>query len=727
MSATMNTIETFNKTQDKQANRWQIMLLGCLGLLFFPLQLFAAASLDSITYSTLPGNKVQVKMSLSGDVTEPLSFSIEDPARIAIDFTDTTNNLPKKTQSINTGSARSVTAVQAGNRTRVVLNLVRMSPYDIKRDGNNVLLTLNNLGGTTALKSTADRSKAVIAASGSHSINNVDFRRGTTGEGRVIIGLSDANTPYDLRIEGGNIVVDFIETSIQENLERRLDVVDFATPVKMVDTFTKGNNVRMVIEPQTPDYEHLAYQSDNTLIVDVKPLTKAEQEAIKKKKFGFVGEKLSLNFQNIEVRAVLQLIADFTGLNLVTSDTVAGNLTLRLKNVPWDQALDIILKTKGLDKRQIGNVLLIAPTEEIAAREKLELESMKQIEELAPLRSEYIQVNYAKAGELAKLLKGDANKLLSERGNVTVDERTNTLLVQDTGDKLAEVRNLVSTLDIPIRQVLIESRIVVANDDFSKDLGVRFGLTNRSLSFGDNPRDRGNVVVTGNLDGTVDLINAANNPNPTDSDIALELGDSLNVNLPAAPADGVAATIGLAIAKLPFGTLLNLELSALQQEGRGETIANPRVITANQNEALIESGTEIPFLEASSAGNATVSFKKAVLSLKVTPQITPDDRIIMDLIVTQDTVGDVITLFNSNVPSINTQEVQTQVLVDNGETIVLGGIYQRRSRNQSSRVPFFGDLPYVGFLFKQNQKTDTKQELLIFVTPKILKDTLKLN
>ena len=721
MSGTMNSINRYNKPQASGYTKRHVSLISiffmlCISIFISQTVQAASASLDNISYSTLPGNKVQVKLSLSGDVKEPLSFSIDDPARIAIDFADTDNKLAKKTQNISTGTARSVTAVQAGNRTRVVLNLVRMTPYDIKKDGNNILVTLDNTTGSTQFKATADRSKAVIAAGGGHSINKVDFRRGTDGDARIIVGLSDPNTPYDLRVEGGKIIVDFFDSSLPEKLERRLDVVDFATPVKLVDTFTKGNNVRMVIEPQVAEYEHLAYQSDDTLIVDVKPVTKAEQERAKKKKFGYVGEKLSLNFQNIEVRAVLQLIADFTGLNLVTSDTVAGNLTLRLKNVPWDQALDIILKTKGLDKRQIGNVLLIAPTEEIAAREKLELESMKQIEELAPLRSEYIQVNYAKASDIASLLKSADNKLLSARGNVTVDSRTNTLLVQDTADKLVEIRNLVTTLDIPIRQVLIESRIVVANDDFSKDLGVRFGLTNRGRDSTTVTGDNTNVVTTGNLNGTTDLLNGD----------PLQLTDSLNVNLPAAPAGGIASTIGLAIAKLPFGTLLNLELSALQQEGRGETIANPRVITANQKEALIESGTEIPFLEASSAGAATVSFKKAVLSLKVTPQITPDDRIIMDLVVTQDTVGDDINLGASTVPAINTQEVQTQVLVDNGETIVLGGIYQRRSRNESSRVPFFGDLPYVGFLFKQTKNTDVKQELLIFVTPKILKDALKL-
>ena len=686
-------------------------------LLVMSTSAYAAATLDDISYSTLPGNKVLVKLNMSGDVGDPISFTTDDPARIALTFSDTTSKLAKKNQAIGVGVARSVTAVEAGGRTRIVLNLVRLVPYNIEKRDNNIFITLDT-GGNSSGTQAASTARAAAAAttSSTHKIDNIDFRRGNKGEGRVVVTLSDAKAIVDLREEGGKIIADFLNAELPESLEQRLDVGDFATPVATIETYPRGKNVRMVIEPGTADYEHIAYQAENILTIDVRKISKDKQAELKKKKFGYVGEKLSLNFQNIEVRSVLQLIADFTGLNLITSDTVQGNLTLRLKNVPWDQALDIILKTKGLSKRQTGTVILVAPTEEIAAREKLELESQKQIEDLAPLRSEYIQVNYAKAEDLATLLKSEDNSLLSERGNVTIDERTNTLLVQDTADKLAQIRGLVEKLDIPVRQVLIESRVVVANDDFSKDLGVRFGIANRAKSNA-NASGRTNSAIAGNLTGTTDLINFDTLANT----------DGLNVNLPASPADGNAASFALAIAKLPFGNLLQLELSALQQEGRGEVISNPRVITANQKEAYIEQGTEIPYLTASSSGATTITFKKAVLSLKVTPQITPDDRVIMDLTVTQDTIGEFIVLSGSSVPSIDTQEVTTQVLVDNGETVVLGGVYRREKRDESDRVPFFGDLPYVGFLFRQSTKIDEKQELLIFVTPKIIKDALQLN
>jgi len=714
MSGSNPTTLSQRNTALKRVLTWTFALFS---IVFMPVSAFAAATLDEVTYSTLPGNKVQLKLSLSGDVKEPISFTTDNPARIALTFSDTTSKLKKKSQNISVGVARSVTAVEAGGRTRVVVNLVKLVPYSVTRKGNNIYVSLDTGGSSRSTTTASETPAAVAIETGKHSVDNIDFRRGAKGEGRVVVTLSDPKTIVDMREEGGKIVADFLNATLPEKLQRRLDVLDFATPVKMIDAFQRGDNVRVIIEPAVLEYEHLAFQADNVMTIDVRQISKEKQAELKKKKFGYVGEKLSLNFQNIDVRAVLQLIADFTGLNLVTSDTVQGNITLRLKNVPWDQALDIILKTKGLSKRQTGNVILVAPTEEIAAREKLELESQKQIEELAPLRSEYIQVNYAKAEDIAALLKSEDNTLLSVRGNVTIDERTNTLLVQDTADKLAQIRELVNTLDIPVRQVLIESRVVVANDDFSKDLGVRFGISNRSKETADEGNNGSNTVISGNLSGTTDLINFVPQTNT----------DALSVNLPAAPADATAATFALAIAKLPFGNLLQLELSALQQEGRGEIISNPRVITANQKEAYIEQGTEIPFLTTAANGTTTITFKKAVLSLRVTPQITPDDRVIMDLTVTQDTVGQLVTLFNSSVPSIDTQEVTTQVLVDNGETVVLGGVYRRETRDASDRVPFFGDLPYVGFLFKQTTSVDEKQELLIFVTPKIIKDTLRLN
>ena len=682
-------------------------------LLLLPASAHAAASLDDISYSTLPGNQVRLKLSLSGDVQEPVSFTTDNPARIALTFANTSSNVKKKSTSISVGVARSVSAIEASGRTRVVVNLVKLVPYSLTRKGDDIYITLNTGGNSRSTTTASETPAAVAIESGQHNINNVDFRRGEKGEARIVITMSDPKTIVDLKEEGGKIVANFLNTTLPKNLEQTLDVLDFATPVKQIDSFQRGDNVKIVIEPSVLEFEHLAYQTDNVMTIDVRQISKDKQAELRKKKFGYVGEKLSLNFQNIDVRAVLQLIADFTGLNLVTSDTVQGNITLRLKNVPWDQAMDIILKTKGLSKRQTGNVILVAPTEEIAAREKLELESQKQIEELAPLRSEYIQVNYAKAADLAELLKSEDNSLLSIRGNVTIDERTNTLLVQDTADKLIQIRGLVTTLDIPVRQVLIESRVVVANDDFSKDLGVRFGINKNSSNVAQN-----GTVFSGTLSGASDQI--------LDRDELLQ-SDRLNVNLPASPTDATPASIALAIAKLPFGNLLELELSALQQEGRGEVISNPRVITANQKEAYIEQGTEIPFLTASASGSTTITFKKAVLSLRVTPQITPDDRVIMDLTVTQDTIGQFINLLGSSVPSIDTQEVTTQVLVDNGETVVLGGVYRRETRDESQRVPFFGDLPYVGFLFKTTAAINEKQELLIFVTPKIIKDTLRLN
>ncbi|MFO1436210.1 MAG: type IV pilus secretin PilQ family protein [Gammaproteobacteria bacterium] len=481
--------------------------------------------------------------------------------------------------------------------------------------------------------------------------------------------------------------------------------------MKEVDTQRRGNGARMVITPTGKTlYDHLAYQTDNLFTVELKPLTREEEEKAKKEKMGYTGEKLSLNFQNIEVRAVLQLLADFTGLNIVAADTVTGNVTLRLKNVPWDQALDIILKSKGLAMRQNGNVVMVAPAEEIATREKLELEAQKQLRELAPLRTEFVQINYAKASQIAELLKSEGKNILSERGNVSVDERTNTLLVQETAEKIEEIRKLVATLDIPVRQVLIESRIVIANENFSRDLGVRFGYSKSSNTNGGLDPNNTEYVIGGKKAGDVNYSGTtAFHTNGLENYI---------VNLPAA---SPAGALELAVGKIG-SYLLQLELSALQSEGKGEVISSPRVITANQKEATIEQGADIPYQEATSSGATSVQFKKAVLSLKVTPQITPDERIIMDLKVNKD-VPDFANLVNG-VPPINTQNVSTQVLVDNGETVVLGGVYNTQNTDNATRVPFFSDIPYLGWMFKNTVKTDRKDELLIFVTPKIIKDAL---
>ena len=664
-------------------------------------------ALKSVDFAGLPGDKLQITLTLSGPAPKPVSVTIDNPARIALDLPDTRSELSQRTQPIGVGAAKSLTAVQAKDRTRVVLNLVEMVPYETRTDGNQLIVTLQ--GNADASSFVSAEASTAASGVGSNSIQNVDFRRGEEGQGRVIVTLPDPSIPVDMRQEGGNVVLDFMGASLPDNLQRRLDVLDFATPVKTIDTYSKGNNVHMVITPMG-DYDHLAYQSDNQFTIEVSAITKEEQEERKKDEFGYKGERLSLNFLDILVRSVLTLIADFTGINIVVSDTVSGSLTLRLKNVPWDQALDIILKTKGLAMRQTGNVMLIAPSEEIAAREKLELESQKQIQELAPLYSEFVQVNYAKASELALLMKSTETSLLSDRGSVAVDERTNTLLVQDTADKLVEIRKLVSKLDIPVRQVLIESRVVIASDDFAKDLGVRFGLSKRTRYDGDHI-----FVGGGTLEGTTKF----DEDNPTGFLVPADKGlEGLIVDLPVQDPSGA---LGIAFGKLG-SHLVQLELSAMQAEGKGEIISSPRVLTSNQHEAYIESGVEIPYQEATSSGATNVEFKKAVLGLTVTPQITPDDRIIMDLSVHKDSVGEVFL----GVPSIDTKQVRTKVLVDNGETLVLGGIYEHTRLDEVEKVPVFGDLPGVGWMFKTTRTTNDKAELLIFVTPKLVKESFTL-
>ena len=681
-----------------------------------------AATLDNISYSVLPGERVQLQIELSEPMDgEPLHFTIDNPARIALDFPNTELGSVKKSQSIDVGVAHSVSAVEAAGRTRVVLNLVKSVPYEIDVQGSSVIVTLGASDVITADALTGalpSSSLSSMKAGGtSSSIEGIDFRRGDDGEGRIIVTLSDPSISVDMNQVGGKIVLDFIGAGLPSELDRKLDVIDFATPVKEIDTKGSNNGTRMMISTTAQQYDHLAYQSDNTFIVEVRPLSEQDQET-RKEKAGFTGERLSLNFQDIEVRAVLQLIADFTELNMVASDTVGGNVTLRLKNVPWDQALDIILKAKGLGMRQIDNVIMVAPNAEIAAREQLELESSRQVEELAPLYTEFIQVNYAKASDLANLIKAEENNLLSERGSVTIDERTNTLIIQDITASLESIRQMLSKLDIPVRQVLIESRIVNADENFAKDLGVRFGyakntkqanpeILNSREAIGPNPRDPV-AVFTGSEEGNVDGSGGT----------AREGIENLLVDLPAL-ASGAGAS--LIVGKIG-SYLLQLELTALVAEGRGEDIASPKVITSNQRTAIIESGVEIPYQEASSSGATTTAFKKAVLSLEVTPQITPDDRVLLDLSVSQDSPGVAVV---GGIP-INTRRVQTQVLVDNGETVVLGGVYTRNESKGIERVPFFGDLPYVGFLFKRTSTSEQKSELLIFVTPKILKESLKI-
>jgi len=679
--------------------------------------LAASNVLKEIRYATLPGNGVRITLEAEQPVDPPRSFTTDNPARIALDFDGMASGLEQKTQTIGVGLTRSVTAVEAGGRTRVVVNLAGSTEYKLDVAGNQVSLTIPGSVSTAAPASAPAARTAArpAAASGGRAIENVDFRRGPAGEGRVLIELSDASPVVDMRTEGGKVVLDIMATALPERFVRKFDVADFATPVQLFEVYPSKGNVRVVVS-STGEYEHLAYQTDKLFTLEFKPLSRQEKEELARKKQTYTGERLSLNFQDIEVRAVLQLLADFTGLNLVTSDTVGGRITLRLKNVPWDQALDLILKTRGLSMRQTGNVVLIAPTEELAAREKLELEAEQQIEELAPLLAEYIQVNYAKASAMASILKSDENRLLSERGQVTVDDRTNTLLVRDTAAKLEDIRRLLDKLDVPVRQVLIESRVVIANDDFVKDVGVRFGF-NRGNTFGDNF-----VVVGGGVDGYLEGTGGIAPGFTTGGD---EEGgmENLLVSLPSTLVGTRGGAFNMVVGKLG-SYLLQLELSAMQREGKGEIISSPRVITSDKHKALIKQGVEIPYQEATSSGATSVSFKEAVLSLEVTPYITPDDRVIMDLVVNKDNPD--FTRSVLGVPPVDTRSVETSVLVNNGETVVLGGVFEKERQIRNEQVPFFGDLPYLGFLFNNDQTVNTNNELLIFVTPKILKEELSL-
>ena len=655
-------------------------------------------TLTGISYTTLPGEQVQIHLSLANTAFVPGSFTIDSPARIAFDLPNTSINMAKKTHEIGVGIARSITAIEAGGRTRVVLNLAKLTNYKTVAQGNNIIITLGASGTTDARQTIT--SPTTKPSSISNNVQDIDFRRGEKGEGRIRISLADPNTPIDMKKRGKDIIVTIKNSSVPENLERRIDVIDFATLVKTVDSFNHGNDARLIIST-TSDFDHIAYQTNNVFTIDVKPIVKDKKKETHVKIYK--GERLSLNFQKIDVRAVLQLIADFTGLNLVTSESVKGQLTLRLKNVPWDQALDIILRTKGLGVQKEGNILSVAPIEEIAARNKIET----TIEEHAPLFSETIQINYGKASDFATLIKSTDNSLLSKRGKLSVDQRTNRLLIKDTIANIESITALITDLDIPVRQVLIESRIVLASNNFSDSLGVRFAVQADRVNSSGDRRD----AISGSGPGAINL---ATSGIPSTGDY--------NVNLPI---DGPTGTLGLALAKLPFGTLLELELSAAQAEGNSETVASPRVITANQKQARIEAGQEIPYRQTDEEGKTTTLFKKAVLSLEVTPQITPDDRIIMDLKVNKDE-PDFGNLLGDLNPPINTQSVQTQVLVDNGETIVLGGIYEQTKSKSVNRVPFLGDLPLVGVLFRNRTESNDKSELLIFVTPKIVKEIASL-
>jgi type IV pilus assembly protein PilQ len=665
-----------------------------------------AVTLEDVSFSSLPGERLEVTLQFDGAPPEPSGYTIERPARIAVDLRDTTSGLDSRSVPLGSGNAQSMTVVETKDRTRLIFNLVELVPYDTVRSGNSLVMTIGGQSeGVVASASTSSsQSSGTTNAAPSNTLAGVDFRRGKDGEGRVLVDLGSSSTPVDLTERSGKIRLTMNGIAVPADLRRRLDVTDFATPVTRIDTFVEDGNAVVEISPQG-NYDYIAYQSGTQFTVSVEELSQEEAESRREEKFPYTGDKLSLNFQDIEVRSVLQLIADFTGLNLVASDTVGGSITLRLQNVPWDQALDLILKTKGLDKRQIGNVLLVAPADEIAAREKLELETNKQIAELAPVRLDIIQVNYAKAADIVGLIQED-EELISDRGFVSSDVRTNTISVRETAEKLDEIRRLVSTWDVPVRQVSIEARIVRAQTNVAENLGVRWGGAAYDIS-GDNI-----FSVGGGLDGVQDARDSAATPGSFQTSFPGALAVDLGVS-----GDGASS---FAIGWGSDDFLVDLELSALESDGQAEVVSQPRVVTADRQTASIKSGEEIPYQEASSSGATSVSFKEAVLSLEVTPQITPDDKIIMDLVVNQDSRGEV----TAGIPSINTNEVTTQVLVGNGETVVLGGIFQSEVATQTTKTPFLGDIPYLGRIFKRTEHIDERSELLIFITPKIIKNDL---
>ncbi len=690
-------------------HRWHgaLVLWGALALPGHALEL------QDVDFYTGGPSQAAVLLRFDGPPPQPTSFALDQPPRLAIDIPNSHSAL--RPAMIETGSEliERVTAATAQDRTRVVIELGQALPHRVQVEGNAIRVALGSGAPTPARAS---------AAPGQPAVRNVDFRRGPDGAGRVVVTLSSSEIVADVREQGGKILVDLPGTSLPPQLAEHLDVTDFDTPVEGIDVRDTSSGVQLAVTPAGA-YERALYQNGNRVTLELRRPAQARRQSASGQPV-FTGEPVSLNFQNVETRAVLQILADIADKNLVVSDSVTGTVALRLENVPWDQALSIILKTQGLATREAGNVLFIAPAAEIAERERSELESRQQRQELEPLRSEFMQVNYAKAADLAGLLKNEANSLLSTRGNVSLDPRTNTLLVQDTADRLRDVRALVTELDVPVSQVLIESRIVVAQDDFTRDIGARFGLS----SFKSINGDDGIILSGGSLEGTdvginesIDSLNSNGSVYPTAIPDANP--SRLNVNLPAS---GNPASLAFAILSDNF--LVDLELSALQAEGRGEIIASPRVITANQKTAAIRQGVEVPYQEATASGATSVSFKEAVLALEVTPQITPDDRVIMDLVVNRDSVGEVVPSgFGGFIPSIDTREVITQVLVDNGSTVVLGGIYEQELNQTLAKVPLLGDLPVVGVMFRQVRRVDNKSELLIFVTPKIIKEGLTLN
>ena len=685
-----------------------VRLLGTFivtGLLCAQTQAATQNSITTLTASSAGGGATIIKVDLTQPLTNPpVGFTINTPPRIAFDFPNTANGLGKSAQDFIEGDLRSANIVQAGSRTRLVVNLNQMLTYDTRIEGNSLLITLHGKPAGLAAINTTSRFAEAKQDSQKHSLRDIDFRRGKNGEGRIQVDLSDPDIGIDIRQQGATLIVDFLKSSLPNNLQRKMDVADFATPVQGVDTFAQGDHVRMVIEPRGL-WEHAAYQTDNKFIIEVKPVVEDPNKLVKGKLPGYAGEKLTLNFQKIDVREALNVIADFTELNMVISDTVSGNLTLRLKDVPWDQAFDIILQSRGLDMRKNGNVIQVAPRDEIAAKEKLDLTSRQEIADLEELRTESYELSYQTGEAVATLLSSGTQRILSKRGSAVVDKRTNTLFIQDTPLRLEEARRLIKQIDVPVRQVMIEARIVEATDLFGKNLGVRLGYnsldTFKVNGTALNGNIGGNAISGGPLAGTVFP------------------ADTPNVDLPSA---GTAGAFSMLLFNNSLSKILSIELTALETDSKGKVISSPRVVTSDKTEALIETGTEIPYQQASSSGATNVAFKKATLSLTVKPQITPDDNVIMDIKVNKDSVG---TLY-AGVPSIDTNKVTTQVLVENGGTVVIGGVYAQTKTDGINKVPLLGDIPVLGYLFRSTSKIDNKSELLIFISPKIMKDTLNL-
>jgi type IV pilus assembly protein PilQ len=651
-----------------------------------------AANLKALDVAALPGDRVELKLVFDQPPPTPRGYTTDSPARIALDLPGVVSQLASKTRDLGSGNARSATVVEAKDRARLIINLTQLSPYDMRVEGNNLFVVVGQGGKSPAPRAAAAVPVPVPAravAPTGKAIRAVDFQRGTQGEGNIVIDLSDPSIAPDIQEREGKIVLGFSKTRLPEPLRVRLDVRDFATPVQFVNASATGDKATITIEPNGA-FDYSTYQTDNKLTVSIRPMTVDDLQKRNADRNAYSGEKLSLNFQDIDVRSVLQLIADFTNLNLVASDTVQGGITLRLQNVPWDQALDLVLKTKGLDKRKLGNVLLVAPADEIAARERQELESQKQIADLAPLRRELLQVNYAKAADIAKLFQSvtNAEAKADERGSITVDERTNNIIAYQTQDRLDELRRIVAQLDIPVRQVMIEARIVEANVDYDKSLGVRWG---------GSIQNKGNWNASGVGNGTSD--------GGSTSSPFVDLGVANN-------------TSGIGIAFITDNVLLDLELTAMEKTGNGEIVSQPKVVTSDKETAKILKGTEIPYQEASSSGATSVSFKEASLSLEVTPQITPDNRIIMEVKVTKDEPDYLNKV--QDVPPIKKNEVNAKVLVNDGETIVIGGVFSNTQSKVVDKVPFLGDVPYLGRLFRRDVVSEKKSELLVFLTPRIM-------